>query len=113
MRIASRYSKSARVTLHAGDCLDFLAKIPDEAAKLVVTSPPYNLAKAYEKKRQTLDDYLELQGKVIADYAVRGVVGKDAVNNAVICLDMFAKQLPYAIEDSLEELEGLFSVYWQ
>ncbi len=41
------------------------------------------------------------------------VVGEDAVNNAVICLDMFAKQLPYAIEDSLEELEGLFSVYCQ
>ncbi|MBW1796567.1 MAG: hypothetical protein JRJ38_19495 [Deltaproteobacteria bacterium] len=44
---------------------------------------------------------------------LRGVIGKDAVNNAVICLDMFAKELPYAIEDSLEELEGLFAVYWQ
>ena len=44
---------------------------------------------------------------------LRGVVGKDAVNNAVICLDMFAKELPYAIEDSLEELEGLFRVYRQ
>jgi hypothetical protein len=44
---------------------------------------------------------------------LRGVVGKDAVSNAVICLDMFAKELPYAIEDSLEELRGLFSVYWK
>jgi len=44
---------------------------------------------------------------------LRRVVGKDAVNNAVICLDMFAKELPYAIEDSLEELEELFSVYWK
>jgi hypothetical protein len=44
---------------------------------------------------------------------LHGVVGKDAVNNAVICLDMFAKELPYAIEDSLEELEGLFRVYWK
>jgi len=43
---------------------------------------------------------------------LRGV-GKDAVNNAVICLDMFAKELPYAVEDSLEELKGLFSVYWK
>ena len=42
---------------------------------------------------------------------LRGVVGKDAVNNAVICLDMFAKELPYAIEDGLEELQGLFSIY--
>ena len=44
---------------------------------------------------------------------LRAVIGKDAVNNAVICLDMFAKELPYAIEDSLEELQGLFSVYWK
>ncbi len=44
---------------------------------------------------------------------LRGVVGKDAINNAVICLDMFARELPYAIEDSLEELEGLFRVYWK
>jgi hypothetical protein len=44
---------------------------------------------------------------------LQGVVGKDAVNNAVICLDMFAKELPYVVEDSLEELKGLFSVYWK
>lgn len=44
---------------------------------------------------------------------LRRVIGKDAVNNAVICLDMFAKELPYAIEDSLEELQGLFSFYWK
>ncbi len=44
---------------------------------------------------------------------LRQVVGKDAINNAVICLDMFAKELPYAIEESLKELQGLFSVYWK
>jgi hypothetical protein len=44
---------------------------------------------------------------------LRGVVGKDAVNNAVICLDMFAKELPYAVEESLKKLQGLFSVYWK
>ncbi|MFH1292695.1 MAG: hypothetical protein ABIJ44_01035 [Pseudomonadota bacterium] len=44
---------------------------------------------------------------------LRQVVGKDAVNNAVICLDMFAKELPYAIEDGLEEMKGLFNVYWR
>ncbi len=44
---------------------------------------------------------------------LRGTANKDAVNNAVICLDMFAKELPYAVEDSLEELQGLFSVYWK
>jgi hypothetical protein len=42
---------------------------------------------------------------------IQGVVAKDAANNAVICLDMFAKELPYAIEDKLEELEKLFGAY--
>lgn len=43
---------------------------------------------------------------------IRHVVGKDAVNNAVICLDMFAKELPYAIEDEMEDMKFLFKAYW-
>ena len=44
---------------------------------------------------------------------LRKVIGKDALNNAVICLDMFAKELPYAIDDGLEELKSLFHMYWK
>ena len=44
---------------------------------------------------------------------LRRVVGKDAVNNAVICLDLFAKELPFAIRDGLEDLHGWFGVYWK
>ena len=47
----------------------------------------------------------------IAD-RIRGIAGKDALNNAVICLDIFAKELPYAIEDELEDIKHLFSAYW-
>jgi adenine-specific DNA-methyltransferase len=32
-----------------GDCLDFLTAVPVGAAKLVITSPPYNIGKVYEK----------------------------------------------------------------
>lgn len=46
MRIASGYRKDARVVLYTGDCLKLLATMPDGCAKLVVTSPPYNLSKA-------------------------------------------------------------------
>ena len=58
------------------------------------------------------DLYKEIQmvNRSMAD-RIHGVVGKDAINNALICLDMFAKELPYAIEDSLEELRTLFNVY--
>src|SRR2546425_1258556 len=33
-----------------GDCLEFLKGIPDRTFQLIVTSPPYNLGKEYEKK---------------------------------------------------------------
>jgi adenine-specific DNA-methyltransferase len=43
-----------------------LAQVPDEALQLVVTSPPYNLGKEYER-RLDLDSYLEQQGQVIRE----------------------------------------------
>jgi adenine-specific DNA-methyltransferase len=42
--------------------------MPTGAASLVVTSPPYNIGKSYEK-RTSLDVYLEAQEKVIAEAA--------------------------------------------
>ena len=39
------------------DNLDFMRGLPDGSMKLIVTSPPYNLGKQYEK-RSSLDTYL-------------------------------------------------------
>lgn len=64
LRIRSLYSPENDVTLFRGDCLKLLKRIPDEAAQLVVTSPPYNVGKAYEAK-QSLEDYLTFQSSVI------------------------------------------------
>jgi adenine-specific DNA-methyltransferase len=47
----------------------FLARLPDGCAKLVATSPPYNIGKSYERK-SPLDQYLDEQRPVIAE-AVR------------------------------------------
>ena len=46
------------------DNLEFLRRIPDASVQLVVTSPPYNLGKAYEK-RSSLEAYLQQQAQVI------------------------------------------------
>lgn len=62
--IADRYSTDAEVVLYHGDCLDLLAQIPGESAQLIVTSPPYNIGKRYERRR-TLERYLEEQESVI------------------------------------------------
>jgi adenine-specific DNA-methyltransferase len=58
--VSECYSPDARVTLYLGDCIELLNSIPDGAAQLVVTSPPYNLGKEYETKT-SLDVYLANQ----------------------------------------------------
>ena len=64
--IARTFSRSESVVLYPGDCLNLLRTIPDKALQLVVTSPPYNIGKAYERKLH-LDAYLEQQSQVIAE----------------------------------------------
>ena len=48
------------------DNLSFMAKLPDASFKLIVTSPPYNVGKSYER-RATLEHYLQSQQRVIAE----------------------------------------------
>jgi adenine-specific DNA-methyltransferase len=67
-RIASHFDSSESIVVSAGNCLDMLKTMPDEALQLVVTSPPYNIGKEYEKKLH-IDDYLEQQAKVIEECA--------------------------------------------
>jgi adenine-specific DNA-methyltransferase len=64
--VCSQFSPSADVVLFEGDCLDLLSTVSDAFVDLVVTSPPYNLGKSYERK-QRLDEYLAQQEKVIAE----------------------------------------------
>lgn len=48
------------------DNSDFMKDLPDHCMKLIVTSPPYNIGKDYEC-RKNFDDYLSAQAQVIAD----------------------------------------------
>jgi adenine-specific DNA-methyltransferase len=50
--------------------MDFMRSLKDGSMDLIVTSPPYNIGKEYEKKRTSLDIYIESQAAVIAE-AVR------------------------------------------
>jgi adenine-specific DNA-methyltransferase len=63
---ASHFSPDARVVLYNGDTLDLLRTLPTGLAGLVVTSPPYNIGKPYER-RVDLDVYLEQQRQVIEE----------------------------------------------
>ncbi len=52
------------VTLFHGDCRELLADVPNGSVQLVVTSPPYNIGKRYEK-RVGLSEYLRREKEVI------------------------------------------------
>jgi adenine-specific DNA-methyltransferase len=54
------------VLLASNDVLDFLATVPDESVNLVVSSPPYNIGKSYERRTPLLD-YLRWQGRVLKE----------------------------------------------
>ncbi len=56
------------VLLARNDSLRFLQSVPDKVARLVVSSPPYNIGKPYEQRTQ-LNEYLEWQGAVLTECA--------------------------------------------
>lgn len=93
-RIADAFDPSERAIVFPGDCLDLLKTIPAESLQLVVTSPPYNIGKEYEK-RLHLDLYLRQQAQVVAECAralsPRGSicwqVGNYVDNGAIVPLD--------------------------
>jgi adenine-specific DNA-methyltransferase len=66
MRIGRYFSEANDVTLFHGDCVKLLRKIPDASVQLVITSPPYNVGKEYERD-VTIEDYLKLQCATIEE----------------------------------------------
>jgi len=65
-RICAEFAPSEWVVVYPGGCLDLLRTIPDGSLQLIVTSPPYNLGKEYEKKLQ-LETYVGQQAEVIGE----------------------------------------------
>lgn len=95
MKIADVFNPEADAVLSHGDCLDLLKQIPSGFVTLVVTSPPYNIGKPYEK-RYDLDTYLALQKRVIEecvriladDGSLCWQVGNYVDNSQIIPLDI-------------------------
>jgi len=66
LTIARTYRPGNIATVYDGDCLEMLRSIPDDTIQLVVTSPPYNLGKEYER-RLRLGDYFQQQEAVVTE----------------------------------------------
>lgn len=94
--ITSEYDPEADITLYHGDCNQFINTLPDNSVKLIITSPPYNLGKAYEKKT-SIEQYLAVQAETIAkmvrviksDGSICWQVGNFVDNGEVFPLDMY------------------------
>lgn len=63
-KVRDRWDENADAVLFHGDCRILLQSMPNERVKLVVTSPPYNIGKNYEK-RVLLEEYLRREREVI------------------------------------------------
>lgn len=65
--ISSNFQPNERIVICQDDTLEQLKKLPSNAFKLVVSSPPYNIGKVYEKyeKKVPLADYLEWQKAIL------------------------------------------------
>ena len=92
--IAESFSPSERIIVYPGDCIDFLRCIPDNSMQLIITSPPYNIGKSYEKKLH-ITDYLEQQRHIISECvrvlspcgSICWQVGNYVDNGSIIPLD--------------------------
>lgn len=98
--VTQNFRPDAEAVLAPGDCLKILRELPDGFAKLVITSPPYNTGKAYEKAAG-LDQYLDALRPAIVE-AVRVLspegslcwqVGNYVENGEVFPLDIFYYRL--------------------
>jgi len=62
----TRLNRDLSAVMKAQSNLKFMRGLEDESMDLIVTSPPYNIGKSYEKK-STLDQYVKDQAQVISE----------------------------------------------
>ena len=94
--IKTKYDEDATVVLHHGDVSELLETLPERCVRLIVTSPPYNLGKEYER-RVSIEKYLDSQAQTIQqlyrvladDGSICWQVGNYVENGEVYPLDIF------------------------
>lgn len=94
--IAASFSQDAEIVIAPGDSLETLQSLPNDLIKLIITSPPYNLGKDYEKATN-LDDYLEALDPIVSELvrvlspsgSLCWQVGNYVENSEIFPLDIF------------------------
>jgi adenine-specific DNA-methyltransferase len=96
MKIYSNFEEGRRLVLHNGDINNFIRTIPPGAIRLIVTSPPYNIGKAYETQ-VALEEYMKTQEQLIDelvrvladDGSICWQVGNYVEKGEIFPLDMY------------------------
>ncbi len=63
---AIKYYEQPEYVIECVDNIEFMRLLPNGSMKLIVTSPPYNIGKSYER-RKSLDHYIAAQAQVISE----------------------------------------------
>jgi adenine-specific DNA-methyltransferase len=95
LKVKDSFDRDADIVLYQGDCRELLRQIPAGMVKLVITSPPYNIGKPYEK-RIDLNVYVEQQKEIIRECvrvlnergSICWQVGNYVLDNSIIPLDI-------------------------
>jgi adenine-specific DNA-methyltransferase len=89
------YDQEKKTNIILDDCEKFLDKIPQKSLKLIITSPPYNIGKEYEKK-SSVEYYFSYQKRIIEkcykaladDGSICWQVGNYVEKSSIIPLDI-------------------------
>lgn len=95
-KIATSFSQDKHIVAVHGDALENLKNLPNNFFKLIVSSPPYNLGKTYEKQT-SLEEYLLWQESVLkellrvlaVDGSIVWQIGNYVENGEIFPLDIY------------------------
>jgi adenine-specific DNA-methyltransferase len=83
-----------QVMLFDGDCMSLMQRLPEGSIDLTVTSPPYNIGKAYERPLP-LEDYLAwMEGWIKHVHRLTKPSGAFWLNLGYLAIEGRAKALP-------------------
>lgn len=94
--VSDSFNTNAGAVLVCGDTLETLRSLPNGSAKLVISSPPYNIGKEYEARKE-LEHYLESLRPILSELvrvlaeggSLCWQVGNYVEESEIFPLDMF------------------------
>ena len=100
LKVNGNYNHESQIILHNGDTGKFLKTIPDSSIALIISSPPYNIGKVYEK-RVGIEQYLSWHEQGIESFlrilkqdgSVCWQVGNYVEDGEVFPLDIYFYQI--------------------